>query len=174
MFIEACEYLKVPYGFYFLEEALNFEEVDEEIDFIETFLKKNKTEMCKLPVALDIEKHEGGRAEGIWETRVYIVNEMLYRMEKRGLNAIVYSNAKLASQYLSDVSTKLWLAYYPTLKGKIPDYWYTETDQEGAQNVTLTNKMVAWQFTEAGVRGIIDKNVDVNLVDNEYFKQFCQ
>lgn len=172
MFIDACEYLKIPYGFYFLEEALNFGEVDEEIEFIEEFLKKNKTEMCKLPVALDIEKHEGGRAESIWETRVYIVNEMLYRMQKRGIDAIVYSNAKLASQYLSGVNAKLWLAYYPTLKGKIPDYWYSDTDQEGAQNLDIVNKMIAWQFTEAGVGNNIDKNVDVNLVINEYFKQF--
>lgn len=130
--------------------------------------------MCKLPVALDIESREGGRTEEIWDTRVFLVNTMLNRMKSQGIETIVYSNAKLASQYLSEVNTELWLAYYPTLNGKIPDYWYTETDQEGAQNYVMTNKMIAWQFTESGVKGIIDKKVDVNLVKNEYFKQFCK
>ena len=40
-YINACEYLKIPYGFYFLDEALNDKEVDEEVDFISNFLKDN-------------------------------------------------------------------------------------------------------------------------------------
>ena len=34
MFVDACEYLGMPYGFYYIDEALNSEEIDEEITFM--------------------------------------------------------------------------------------------------------------------------------------------
>ena len=33
-YIKICEYLKIPYGFYFLDEALNESEVVEEVEFV--------------------------------------------------------------------------------------------------------------------------------------------
>ena len=45
MFIDACEYLEVPYGFYYIDEAITEEELDEEVNFIEEFLLKNKTKI---------------------------------------------------------------------------------------------------------------------------------
>ena len=37
-YITACEYLGIPYGFYFLDEALNEEEIEEEVNFVKAFL----------------------------------------------------------------------------------------------------------------------------------------
>ena len=40
MFIEACEYLEMPYGFYYIDEAITDEELDEEaIDALEKYNK---------------------------------------------------------------------------------------------------------------------------------------
>ena len=60
-FQEACEYLGVPYGFYYLDEALNSEEIDEEVEFVIDFLIKNKKENCKLPLVIDLEYQDGKR-----------------------------------------------------------------------------------------------------------------
>ena len=78
LYVDACEYLKIPYGFYFLDEALNSVEIDEEVNFIQDFLNKNAGPNCKLPVALDIEKHsEKGRTDNIWNMRAQLVQELI-------------------------------------------------------------------------------------------------
>ena len=173
MWANECEYLKIPFGFYFLDEALNSEEIDEEVEFIEEFLEENIYEYNVLPVALDIEKHEGkGRADDIWTERAPLVSELIRKLKRRDIETIVYSNAKTASEFLSTVNTKFWLAYYPNLNGKIPDYWYTEIDQEPAQNEELMKKMIGWQFTEKGVGNVIPDSVDVSLVYGEFLEKY--
>lgn len=169
-FADACEYLGIPFGFYFLEEAITSEEIDEEIQFIEDFIEKNQYKNNKLPIALDIEKHvETGRADEIWDTRYELINEMIDKMNKKGMDVIVYSNAGVASEYLTDVKTELWLAYYPRIT-QTPDNWYSDTETEGASNKQLISKMVGWQFTETGIPDTIDEKVDVSIVYSNYFK----
>lgn len=125
LFIEACEYLGVPYGFYYIDEAITSEEIDEEVEFIKKFIEQNATKMCKLPLALDIENHDGvGRADKIWEDRAGLVTELISKFKQNNIETIVYSNAIYASKYLSLLDTKFWLAYY-TLEGTVPSYWYT-------------------------------------------------
>lgn len=173
MWANECEYLKIPFGFYFLDEALNNEEINEEVEFIEEFLEENDYEYAILPVALDIEKHDGkGRADEIWEERASLVSELIRKLKRKDIETIVYSNAKTASEYLSSVNTRFWLAYYPNLNGKIPDYWYTETDQEPVQNEELMNKMIGWQFTENGVGSIISDKVDVSLIYRDFLEDY--
>lgn len=174
IFIEACEYLKIPYGFYYIDEAVNGEEIDEEVEFIEKFIKEHATSMCKLPLAIDIETHDGkGRADEMWENRVFLAEELVQKFRVRGISTIIYSNAKTASEYLTNVSTNFWLAYYPQ-ENQIPNYWYSDTDQEPTQNLELINKMIGWQFTENGVGEIIKEDVDISLVKNSFFKQYVQ
>lgn len=174
MWANECEYLQIPFGFYFLDEALNSEEIDEEVDFIKEFLEENNYKYAVLPIALDIEKHDGGRAEEIWEERASLVSELIRDLKREDIETIVYSNAKTASEFLSSVNTKFWLAYYPTLNGKIPDYWYTETDQEPVQNEQLMRKMIAWQFTENGVGTVIQDKVDISLVYSDFLEKYIE
>lgn len=174
IFIEACEYLGVPYGIYYIDEALNSEEIDEEVEFITQFLKENKTKNCVLPLALDIESHDGvGRADDIWEERGLLAQELVDKFKSQGIETIIYSNAKTASEYLYYVDTKFWIAYYD-LKKEVPDYWFTKTEHEAVENEELMNKTIAWQFTEDGAGKEIEYPVDISIVDNNFFKTFVK
>lgn len=169
-YIDACEYLKIPYGFYFLDEALDDKEINEEVDFIKEFLDKHSGKYCKLPVALDIEKHDGkGRADDIWNERAEIVQKLINKLNRKKIDNIVYTNAQTANLYLSSLDTKFWIAYYPQDE-KIPDYWYFDTKQEGAENMELYKKTVGWQFSETGAGDEIIERVDLSLFKKEFYK----
>ncbi len=168
-YAEACEFLKIPFGFYFLDEAITSEEVDEEVNFIKEFVENNKYQSNTLPIALDVEKHlEKGRADDIWDTRYIIVNELIEKLQQNGYSTIIYSNADIANKYLCNVNAKLWLAYYPDLAEK-PKYWFSDTSVEGATNKLLISKMVAWQFTQTGIKDIINEKIDLSIVYNSFF-----
>lgn len=168
-YAEACEFLKIPFGFYFLDEAITSEEVDEEVKFIKEFIENNRYKSNTLPIALDVEKHlEKGRADDIWDTRYILVNELIEKLQQNGYSTIIYSNANIANKYLSSVNAKLWLAYYPNLTDK-PKYWFSDTSAEGASNKLLISKMVAWQFTQTGITDIINKKIDLSIVYNSFF-----
>lgn len=174
VFIEACEYLGVPYGFYYVDEAINSEEVQEEVDFVKDLISKNKTSMCVLPLVIDIETHNGmGRADELNADRVMIINKLIEKFKTENIETIIYSNAKYASDYLYTVDSKFWLAYYDQ-KNEIPQKWYTETEQDAASNQELMNKLVAWQFTEDGAGDQIPTQVDISLVDNLFFRNFVK
>lgn len=174
MFIEACEYLRLPYGFYYIDEAITTQELDEEVEFVKKILDENKSNLCVLPLVIDVENHDGeGRADEIWEERASLVSELVNKFKEKDIETLIYSNAKTANEYLYSIDSKFWIAYY-TLENKIPDYWYTDTEEEAVQNLELMNKIVAWQFTETGAGKEIEKNVDASLVDNNYFKKFVK
>lgn len=169
-YVDACEYLNIPYGFYFLEEALNDTEVAEEVEFIDNFLKEYSGKHCILPVALDIEKHDGkGRADDIWNDRAELVQKVIDGLNKKRIDNIVYTNAQTANLYLSSLNTKFWLAYYPEDE-KIPDYWYFDTEQEAAANKELYKKTIGWQFSENGAGDKIIDRVDLSLFKKEFYK----
>ncbi len=171
-FISACDYLGIPYGFYYIDEALNSEEIEEEVKFIENFINENATKNCVLPLAIDIESHDGvGRADDIWEDRSILVTELIEKFSSKNISTIIYSNASTANKYLYEINSKFWLAYY-NLEKNIPNYWYTETEQEAVTNEQLMENMIGWQFTETGAGNEINYPVDVSLVNNKFFKQF--
>lgn len=170
IFANACNYLGIEYGYYFLDEALTDSEIVAEVEFIDDFMKKNKTDLCTLPIALDIESHEGkGRCDDIWDSRAKLVKKLLNRLEKNGYETIVYSNANTCNDYLSSLDTKFWLAYYPE-EDFIPDYWYSKTSQPGASNSQMMKKMVGWQFTESGVNHVIEEKTDLSLFKREFLE----
>lgn len=168
-YIDACDYLGLPYGFYFLDEALNDKEIKEEVEVIKKFLKENSTSNCKLPLALDIEDHEGkGRADDIWTSRSEIVEQLLKKLEKEKIDTIVYTNAQTANLYLSDLDTTFWIAYYPEVTS-VPNYWYFETEQDGASNTILNKKTTGWQFSENGIKNKILSDIDLSLFKKSFF-----
>ncbi|MBR3614078.1 MAG: hypothetical protein IKL55_02740 [Clostridia bacterium] len=174
MFIEECEFLEIPYGFYYIDEAITEEELDEEVLFIKDFLDKNKTKMCKLPLVIDVEDHEGkGRAKDLWEERAELVSNLISKFKEKNIDTIVYTNANLADEYLYEIDTKFWIAYYD-LKNEIPKVWYTETDQEAAQNEELKSKIIGWQFSETGIEKNTEYPVDFSVVNNEFFREYVK
>lgn len=171
-FIDACDYLGVPYGFYFIDEAINLEEIEEEKEWILDFIKKNATENNVLPFAIDIEKFEAkARTDDIWDKRGELVQELINRLDENGVKTIVYSNAKKASEYLSEMDTSFWLAYY-VKSNELPSKWIDEVDIEDGLKEKLTDKTIAWQFSDKGIKDIVKEKVDMNLVKNEFFKKF--
>lgn len=174
VFIEACEYLGVPYGFYYIDEALNSEEIDEEIKFMQDFIKENTTKNNVLPLVIDVENHDGvGRADEIWEDRAELVSEVIRKFKANGIETIVYTNANLANEFLYMIDTKFWLAYY-NLENKIPNYWFDKSGQEASTNLELMEKVVAWQFTETGAGKEIPYEVDISIVKNDFFREFLE
>lgn len=175
IFIEECEFLGIPYGFYYIDEAITEEELDEEVKFVEEFLRENKTKMCKLPLAIDVEDHDGiGRAKDLWEDeRAELVSNLIIKFKEKNIDTIVYTNANLANEYLYSIDTKFWVAYYD-LKNEIPKVWYTETEQEAAQNEELKSKIIGWQFTETGIEKETEYPVDFSVVDNNFFREYVK
>ena len=169
---DECEFLSIPFGIYFLDEALNSEEIDEEIKFVEDFLKEHNYKNNILPIAIDVEKHdERGRADDIWEERAILVGELVQKMEAKGMKTIIYSNANTANEFLGTIPAKFWLAYYIENTTKIPTYWYSELEeQEPTQNEELMSKMIGWQFTETGVGRVVARQVDVSLIYKDFYK----
>ena len=174
-FVDACEYLKIPYGFYFIDEAINTEEIEEEAKWIKEFLAQNAGEYCLLPIAIDIERYDNieTRTDEIWDERAILVEELIQNLKEENIESIVYTNANTANRYLSEVDTNFWLSYYPQ-EEKIPDYWYTQTNQRVTQNQELMEKMIAWQFTETGAGTQIEEKVDLNLVKGSFFEEYIQ
>ena len=171
-FIDACEYLRVPYGFYFIDEAINSEEIDEEVEWILNFIQNNGGENAVLPFAIDIEKFlVKARTDDIWDKRKELIQDLINKLSDAGVETIVYSNAQKADEYLKDINSNFWLAYY--ISGdKLPNTWIDGTSQGATLNEDLINKTVAWQFTESGVGKIISEKVDINLVKNDFFRAY--
>lgn len=167
-YANACEFLGIPFGYYFLDEAITITEVDEEVKFINEYIENRSYINNVLPIAIDVEKHaETGRADGIWDSRYMFVNDLIGKLEKKNKRAILYSNANIASKYLESVQAKMWLAYYPGVS-EIPDYWYSDTNGDGALNKNIITKMIGWQFTEKGIPKIVNEKVDLSIVYSNY------
>ena len=201
-YIESCEYLKVPYGFYFIEEAINEEELKEEVKYVKDFLDKNKTSMNVLPLAIDMEyQHGQGRTDNIWEARVILLNKLIDEFNKINENCILYANGARIEKYLKSANCKFWTAMYPQ-NGVIPENNYkatikieqlenqlneltaiassnltTKVNQGGTDTVYYSDefldKVIGWQFTESGAKKDgIEDQIDLSLVNNKFFKEF--
>jgi len=174
-YVDSCEKLKIPYGFYFIDEALSYEEVDGEIKYINELLKDKKLSMNKLPFGIDIEYNRGsGRGDNSWEQRVPIIQYFIDTLKESGTESIVYANALRASTYLSTLNTNFWIAYYPQTLS-LPKTWYSKLDQEAAKNAELMKKTTAWQFSEKGaLLSGIGKEVDLSVVKNKFFMEYLK
>ena len=201
-YIEACEYLGVPYGFYFLDEALNDEEIMEEVKFVKEFLDINKTKMNKLPLAIDLEYQSGkGRADDIWEQRTPLLNKLIDEFNKLDINCIIYSNGARIEKYIKYANTMFWVAMYPQ-DDIIPLESYGATVRlnqleeelnqmtnasiidkllnKGGTDVKkysdeFLNKVLGWQFTESGATDDgIEDYIDLSVMNNKLFKTYIE
>lgn len=176
IFKSACEHLKIPYGYYFVTEAINESEALEEAEEITKFVNKNKGKSNKLPFVIDLEYTNGkSRTDEIWDQRAEITQVIIDKLKSNNIDSIVYSNAKRASKFLSGMDTKFWLAYYP-YNGKIPKKWYSSnTEQEATSNLELMSKMIAWQFSENGAENdSISEKVDLNLIITSEWEKYIE
>ena len=94
---------------------------------------------------------------------------MIDDLDEEGIKTILYSNAQTANLYLSELDTEFWLAYYPNVS-TVPDYWYSDTTQPGAENPNIIKKMIGWQFTENGAGDEIPNAVDISLFKKDFYK----
>ena len=202
-YAKKCDENAIPYGFYFLDEALNEEEVYQEVQFVKSFLEENDFQMNLLPLALDMENQHGkGRTDNIWESRTYLANMLVDEFSKIGIETIIYANGARIETYLKSANCKFWVAMYPE-QDIIPNVDYstfvkqeqsrymnnlellegsvlnTELNKGDTDTVIYSdeflNKVVAWQFSENGaVNDGIEEYIDLNLTDKEYFEKYTK
>lgn len=174
MFRDACEYLKIPYGFYFIDEAINQAEAEEEANVILEFLKQNKTSMNKLPFVIDLEYQSGkSRTDALWPKRGEIITNITTKLNSSGIETLIYANAKKMNANLIKLNQKFWVAYY-TEENKIPTEWLSKyKEQEIANNLQAMSKVIAWQFSETGAKANnIRQKLDLSLVLTEEFEKY--
>ena len=198
-YVESCEYLGIPYGFYYLDEALDDKEIQEEVQFVKDFLDKNSTKMNVLPLAIDLEYQSGkGRTDGIWEERTAILNKLIAEFKKENINCIIYANGARIEKYIKGVNTEFWVAMYPQ-KNIIPEESYKATvklqqleeqvnslsnnnlfsliNRGGTEIKTYSdeflNKVIGWQFTESGAsEDGIEDYIDLSIVNSKSLKKY--
>ena len=135
IFIDACNYLGVPYGLYYIDEATNEEELDEEVEFVKDFISKmdaDKKKMLCLPVCIDVEKYDksvNARTKNIWDERGELLQKLTDKFKENGIESIIYSNGNMSSEYLDEVNADFWIAYYDR-EDKIPSIWVTDINWE--------------------------------------------
>lgn len=174
MFRDACEYLKIPYGFYFIDEAINQAEAEEEANIILEFIKQNKTSMNKLPFVIDLEYQSGkSRTDKLWPKRGEIITNITNKLNSSGIETLIYANAKKMNANLIKLNQKFWVAYY-TEENKIPTEWLSKyKNQEIANNLQAMSKVIAWQFSETGAKeNNITQKLDLSLVLTEEFEKY--
>lgn len=174
MFRDACEYLKIPYGFYFIDEAINQAEAEEEANIILEFIKQNKASMNKLPFVIDLEYQSGkSRTDKLWPKRGEIITNITNKLNSSGIETLIYANAKKMNANLIKLNQKFWVAYY-TEENKIPTEWLSKyKNQEIANNLQAMSKVIAWQFSETGAKANnITQKLDLSLVLTEEFEKY--
>ncbi len=201
VFAKACEYLGVPYGYYYVEEAINEKEIREEAKFITDYYQKHPRTFAVLPMSIDMEyQHGQGRTDAMWEQRVELINLLIEILKQEGIECMVYANGARIETYLKNLHCNYWTAMYP-VDDKIPDMFYpeyikmqeeqnrihpeniedsilnTKVNKGGTETLTYSEeyfeKVVGWQFTEnAAERDGIIGMLDLSLMDNAYFQKY--
>ena len=184
-FVDACNQNKIEYGFYFIEEATNEDEIIEEINFINELKSRCSLEYNKLPLALDMEYQFGrGRTDNIWEQRTNLIN---YFIDNYNGDVIVYVNGARGQKYLKNIKCKIWVAMYPE-DNRIPNMFYKDyvlNEMQKEYNVLMTDlnkcgtdtikydtdfldKICIWQFTENGAKdNNINSRVDISIFEKK-------
>lgn len=99
---KVCEELGIPYGFYFYSTALDIEEADEELAFINKLLREvDGRDYNLLPFALDVELEGGSRLKGhdVTDVMAYWANQAEPNLGK----VVLYTDAR----HLAECQDKL-------------------------------------------------------------------
>lgn len=153
-FAQACKEKGIPFGIYFMSQAITVAEAEEEAQFAVTFAEQYG---ASLPLFIDSEDGDGTakvvRADGLSkEDRTAIVKAFCERVTASGREAGVYASEswfKSNLDYEQLKQYKIWCAKYGTNDGI-------------AQTSPALEKVDMWQYTSKGVVSGINGNVDLS------------
>lgn len=137
----------IDVGVYFFSQAINTDEVKEEIDFI---LKNIEGKEIKYPITFDLEKikNDTARTDNLtFEEITNMTMEFCKIINNNGYIASIYGNSKT-------FTTKMKLDLFN-------DYnkWYADYQKKPLYPYEFN----MWQYTETGHVDGIDGNVDINI-----------
>ena len=153
-FALACKEKGIPFGIYFMSQAINIAEAEEEAQFAATFADQYG---ASLPLFIDSEDGDGTtkvvRADGLSkEDRTAIVKAFCEKISSCGKEAGVYTSEswfKSNLDYDQIKQYKIWCAKYGTNDGT-------------AQTSPALEKVDMWQYTSKGSISGIEGSVDLN------------
>lgn len=145
-FLNGCNEVDLPVGVYFVSQAINEKEAEEEAEKV---LENIRGYEVTMPIYIDLEgAGETARTKGLTaEEYTQIVNAFCRRIEKEGYRAGVYSNENWIKAHLNwDDLTEwdLWFAKYT----KVPS-----TD----------HSFNMWQYSATAVIPGVEKECDLNV-----------
>lgn len=147
-----CKEKGIPFGIYFMSQAINVEEAEEEAQFLATFAEQYG---ATLPLFIDSEDGDGTakevRADGLSkEARTEVIKAFCQKVTACGKVAGVYASESWFKSNLDYEQLKqyvIWCAKYGTNDG-------TEQTKPSLEKVDM------WQYTSkgsvAGVSGVVD------------------
>lgn len=159
MFAEKCKSAGIPFGVYFMSQAITEDEARAEAEFS---VNMAKTYGATLPVFIDSEDGDGTpnnvRADGLsQEARTKVVKAFCEKAKSLGFDAGVYASESWFNNRLNYEQLKgflIWCAKYGTNDGT-------------TQKKPSLEKVDMWQYSSRGnISGVVG-NVDVNEC---YFK----
>lgn len=153
-FALACKEKGIPFGIYFMSQAINVAEAEEEAQFVATFADQYG---ATLPLFIDSEDGDGTprdvRADGLSkEDRTAIVKAFCEKVIASGKEAGVYASEswfKSNLDYEQLKQYKIWCAKYGTNDGN-------------AQTKPALEKVDMWQYTSKGSISGVSGNVDLS------------
>ncbi len=137
-------------GVYFFSQAINIEEVEQEVNFV---LENLKEKQLDFPIVFDLEKikNDDARTDNLSQDEI---NNMTLKFCKiianKGYTPCIYGNAKT---FTTKMSLELFNNY---------DKWYADYQEKPLYPYDFN----LWQYTESGKVNGIEGNVDIDL----YFK----
>lgn len=154
-FAQACKEKGIPFGIYFMSQAITVSEAEEEAQFAATFADQYG---ATLPLFIDSEDGDGTakvvRADGLSkEDRTAIVKAFCEKVSSCGKEAGVYASEswfKSNLDYDQIKQYKIWCAKYGTNDGN-------------AQTSPALVKVDMWQYTSKGTVSGINGNVDMDV-----------
>ncbi len=141
-------------GVYFYTQALNEQELLEEVDMV---LKKIAPYKIECPVVFDVEKVSGadGRMNSISvEERTRLTKLFCEKISEAGYTPMIYQNMEMGAMMLDLTQLEAyekWFAYYN------PDFYYPY-----AYSV--------WQYSQSGTVDGVKGNVDLNIAFKPLWK----
>ena len=153
-FAQACKEKGIPFGIYFMSQAITIAEAEEEAQFAATFADQYG---ATHPLFIDSEDGDGTakvvRADGLSkEDRTAIVKAFCEKVVSCGKEAGVYASEswfKSNLDYEQLKQYKIWCAKYGTNDGN-------------AQTKPALEKVDMWQYTSKGTVSGVSDNVDLS------------
>ncbi|MDD6195265.1 MAG: glycoside hydrolase family 25 protein [Lachnospiraceae bacterium] len=154
MFAEQCRAAGIPFGVYFMSQAITEAEAREEADYA---VNMANAYGATLPIFIDSEDGDGTainvRADGLsQDVRTAVVKAFCDQVQARGCITGVYASEswfRSRMHYEQLTAYRIWCAKYGTNDGT-------------AQTKPALNKVDMWQYSSRGSVPGVSGNVDVN------------